>query len=286
MQLSDIDFKALKLPVHPQALSAILQLDDHTEMNFRELDSLIRVDQGISAGILKLANSSFYSRGNKITSLQNAISLLGFKLIRSMVVLLTTKSLFEVGNYEKFRVLVYRHSVVVAIVSKSLAAELGLAHLQEEAFIAGLLHDIGKVILNVQDRAKFIEALKLSLEQGLNSLEAERRVFGLDHTEVGRAAAEAWRLPELLVHAIAEHEKSSHAIPDSDHGRLLLILQYADAVAKKAGFGIYRADVDHRCTQIAELLGLTAAQRDANEKRQKERLEADPFFRYCTGLVA
>lgn len=286
MQLSDIDFKALKLPVHPQALSAILQLDDHTEMNFRELDSLIRVDQGISAGILKLANSSFYSRGNKITSLQNAISLLGFKLIRSMVVLLTTKSLFEVGNYEKFRVLVYRHSVVVAIVSKALAAELGLAHLQEEAFIAGLLHDIGKVILNVQDRAKFIESLKLSLEQGLNSLEAERRVFGLDHTEVGRAAAEAWRLPELLVHAIAEHEKFSYSVSGSDHERLLLILQYADAVAKKAGFGIYRADVDHRCAQIAELLGLTAAQRDANEKRQKERLEADPFFRYCTGLVA
>lgn len=119
MQLSDIDFKSLKLPVHPQALSAILQLDDHTEMNFRELDSLIRVDQGISAGILKLANSSFYSRGNKVTSLQNAISLLGFKLIRSMVVLLTTKSLFELGNYEKFRILVYRHSIVVAIASKT-----------------------------------------------------------------------------------------------------------------------------------------------------------------------
>lgn len=286
MQLSDIDFKSLKLPVHPQALSAILQLDDHTEMNFRELDSLIRVDQGISAGILKLANSSFYSRGNKVTSLQNAISLLGFKLIRSMVVLLTTKSLFELGNYEKFRILVYRHSIVVAIASKTLAKEIGLAHLQEEAFIAGLLHDIGKVILNVQDRAKFIETLKLSLEQGLNSVEAERRIFGIDHTEVGNAAAEAWKLPELLVYAIAHHEKFSNAAPKNEYEHIQLIVQYADAVAKKSGFGIYRAEVDYRCAQLAELLGLTAEQRDANEKRQKERLEADPFFRFCTGLVA
>lgn len=167
-----------------------------------------------------------------------------------------------------------------------MAKELGLAHLQEEAFIAGLLHDIGKVILNVQDRAKFIETLKLSLEQGLNSVEAERRIFGIDHTEVGNAAAEAWKLPELLVYAIAHHEKFSNAAPKNEYEHIQLIVQYADAVAKKSGFGIYRAEVDYRCAQLAELLGLTAEQRDANEKRQKERLEADPFFRFCTGLVA
>lgn len=286
MKLTDIDFKTLKLPVHPQALAAILQLDDHTEMNFKELDSLIRVDQAISAGILKLANSSFYSRGNKITSLQNAITLLGFKLIRSMVVLLTTKSLFEEGKYEKFRVHVYRHSVVTAIVAKGVAASIGMPHLQEEAFVAGLLHDIGKVILNVCDRTKFIETLNLVIEKGIPSTEAEMQVFGITHAEVGKAAAEAWRLPEILVRIISGHEDRRYKKPDTDSEKLALIVQYADLVAKKAGYGVYTARVDQECSAIATELGLTPVLRDANEKDQKARLDADPFFKFCTGMVA
>lgn len=286
MKITDIDFKTLKLPVHPQALSAILQLDDHTEMNFKELDSLIRVDQAISAGILKLANSSFYSRGNKITSLQNAITLLGFKLIRSMVVLLTTKSLFEEGKYEKFRVHVYRHSVVTAIVAKGVAASIGMPHLQEEAFVAGLLHDIGKVILNVHDRAKFIETLNLVIDKGLTSTEAEMQVFGITHAEVGKAAAEAWRLPEILVRIISGHEDRRYKKPDTDSEKIALIVQYADLVAKKAGYGVYTARIEEQCSAIADQLELTPTLRDANEKNQKARLDADPFFKYCTGMVA
>jgi len=286
MLLTDIDFKTLKLPVHPQALAAILQLDDHTEMNFKELDNLIRVDQAISAGILKLANSSFYSRGNKVTSLQNAISLLGFKLIKSMVVLLTTKSLFELGKYEKFRVHVYRHSVVTAIVSKSLAVSLGMPHLQEEAFVAGLLHDIGKVILNVCDRTKFIETLNLCIEKGMSACAAEKQIFGIDHTDVGHAAAVQWKLPELLARVIAEHEAGLTTPTAGDTDRMTLIVQYADAVAKKAGYGIYRSEVDEVCALVAQKLGLTPALREANEKNQKARIEADPFFKYCAGLVA
>lgn len=286
MQLTDIDFKTLKLPVHPQALAAILQLDDHTDMNFKELDSLIRVDQGISAGILKLANSSFYSRGNKITSLQNAISLLGFKLIRSMVVLLTTKSLFEIGKYEKFRTHVYRHSVVTAIIAKALASSLGYNHLQEEAFVAGLLHDIGKVILNVCDRTKFIETLNLCLEGGLSSRQAEMQVFGIDHVQVGMAAAEAWKLPDLLVYTISCHEQNTLDTPKSDAEKIALIIRYADLVAKKAGYGFYSAQTDADCDAVAQLLGISPAVREQNEVNQKERLDADPFFKYCTGLAA
>ncbi len=286
MTLADIDFKTLKLPVHPQALSAILQLDDHTDMNFKELDSIIRVDQAISAGILKLANSSFYSRGNKITSLQNAITLLGFKLIRSMVVLLTTKSLFEEGKYEKFRLHVYRHSVVTAIVAKGVAASIGLPHLQEEAFVAGLLHDIGKVVLNVYDRTKFIETLNLCLDKGMSSNDAEMQVFGLTHGAVGKAAAEAWRLPELLVQIIAGHEDRRYKVAETTNEKIAQIIQYADLIAKKAGYGIYNSRVDEQCSAIAQVLNLSQAVRDANEKDQKARLDADPFFKFCTGMVA
>lgn len=286
MQLSDIDFKTLKLPVHPQALAAVMQLDDHTELNFKELDNVIRVDQGISAGILKLANSSFYSRGNKITSLQNAIGLLGFKLIRSMVVLLTAKSLFEEGKYEKFRLHVYRHSVVAAIIAKGLAPSIGMPQLQEEAFVAGLLHDIGKVILNVCDRARFIETLNLTITGGLSAVTAEKQVLGLTHTEVGKAAAEAWRLPDLLIRVIAEHETPFLGAPQNDSDKLLLMVQYADCVAKKAGYGVYTSMTDARCAAIAEQLGLTDTLREAHEKDQKARLDADPFFRFCAGMVA
>lgn len=286
MQLTDIDFKTLKLPIHPQALAGILQLDDHTAMNFKELDGLIRVDQGISAGILKMANSSFYSRGNKITSLQNAIGLLGFKLIRSMVVLLTTKSLFEVGNYEKFRIHVYRHSVVTAIIAKALATSLGYHHLVEESFVAGLLHDIGKVILNVCDRTKFIETLNLCMESGLSATHVELQVFGIDHVQVGKAAAESWKLPELLVHTIASHEKRDLPAPVTDADKVALIIRYSDLVAKKAGYGLCNNQTDAELEAVALLLGISPAIREQNEQNQKARFDADPFFKFCTGLAA
>lgn len=286
MTLTEIDFKSLKLPVQPQALAAIMQLDDHTDMNFQELDKLIRVDQAISASILKMANSSFYARGNKIASLQQAIALLGFKLIRSMVVLLTTKSLFDAGKYEKFRTHVHKHSIAAAITAKNLAIDLGLKHMQEEAFVAGLLHDIGKVIMNVQDRQKFIESLNICIEKQIPAKLAEQQLFGYDHTQVGKIAAETWKLPEIFIQIIADHETETFAAPADDVARVVLIVEYADFIAKKAGYGFMDTEAEARAGEIAFALGLSAAQRDQFEKNQKEQMDADPFFKYCTGLMS
>ena len=101
MGIEDLNFQ--KLPVMPQIAANIMQLEDDSDFSFKELGKLIKADQSISAIILRAANSPFYSRGNQIKTLQPAIALLGFKIIKSMVILSSSKSIFKDGKYEKFR---------------------------------------------------------------------------------------------------------------------------------------------------------------------------------------
>ncbi len=107
--------REIQLPFQPQVLAAVLQLRDDTRMDFIEPDRLIRSDQTIASLILKLANSSFYSRGNEIRTLPQAIGMIGFRTIVSIVTAASAKNIFLSGNYAKFRRYVWQHSLVTAV---------------------------------------------------------------------------------------------------------------------------------------------------------------------------
>ncbi|MBN8222716.1 MAG: HDOD domain-containing protein, partial [Spirochaetes bacterium] len=117
--------RAIHLPFPPQVLAAVLRLRDDTRMDFIELDRLIRADQNIASVILKMANSTFYARGREIRTLPQAIGMIGFCTIMSIVTAASAKSIFASGNYTRFKRLVWEHSLVTAVVGKIICEQMG-----------------------------------------------------------------------------------------------------------------------------------------------------------------
>ena len=283
MELANIDFQ--KMPVLPQVLAGIMKLEDDNEVSFGELEKLIMADQSVSTLILKVANSPLYARTGAIKTLKHALSILGFKMVRSLIILASSKSLFQEGNYEKFRKYVWRHSITTAIVAKELAGRLNHKNIQEEAFVCGLLHDIGKVILNNLDRKKFIGSIALALEQKLSFRTTEHKLFGFDHLEVGAMAAKHWHLPEIFSICAALHEEYKVGIIQGENDTLLQIISFADFTIRS----YEREDLPEselaEGKSIAKVLDISEAEVEYFSREYPLLLEKDEFYQFCTGIL-
>ena len=284
----DIDLRQLKLSVQPHVIAGLLGLDDDSDMSFGKLDQLIRADQNMTTLILKAANSSLYSRGNEIRTLQHAIAMLGFHVVRSLAMVATSQELFKAGNFARFKRLVWEHSIVTAIVARDVANKSGFQDVAEEAFIAGLLHDIGKVLLTAIDRKKFIQALDIVSEGKFTYREAENKVFGTNHLDLGGQAAEQWKLPHVFVPALSQHddvERIQNANIDETADRLLCIVAYANYLAKKNSYGLFIEKEEEVGTVSAGRLPLDPKYQKYFSEGYDRVIERDDFYKFFMSLV-
>lgn len=278
--------RAIHLPFQPQVLAAVLRLRDDTRMDFIELDRLIRADQNIASVILKMANSTFYARGREIRTLPQAIGMIGFRTIMSIVTAASAKSIFASGNYTRFKRLVWEHSLVTAVVGKIICEQMGWRHLSEEVFIGGLLHDIGKVILNQLDREKFIAVLDRTLESGLPFRYAENEVFGVDSKSVGQLIIKIWNLPVVyrevaaLIHR--PHDAALAKLPAKDR-EIIRIVGTANHLAKTNGFGyLERGEIPELGDYYGALEIIPPCALDSIAWR--EAVMRDPYYQVFTAI--
>ena len=194
MDCRAIDYK--NIPVQSDIIAGIVRLDVESNTCFRDLDSYVHSDQGVATLVLRVVNSALYSRGNKIATIPRAISVLGFQVVRSLAMLAFSRALFAQTNSPLFRTHIWQHSLLTAIAAQVICPALGDEKQKDEAFIAGLMHDMGKVLLFTHDPTKYLDVLRLVLDESCPSAEAEQRVFGCDHYQVGIEAVSQWRLPE------------------------------------------------------------------------------------------
>lgn len=197
MDCKAIDYK--NIPVQADIISGILRLDIDSNSCFRELDSYASSDQGVATLVLRVVNSALYSRGRQISTIPMAISVLGFNVVRSLAMLAFSRSLFSRTQSALFRTHLWQHSLLTALAGQAICQELGDAKEADEAFIAGLMHDMGKVLLFTHDEARYLKVLALVLEEGYPSIAAEQQLFACDHCQVGREAVSQWKLPERFV---------------------------------------------------------------------------------------
>ena len=197
MDYKAIDYK--NIPVQSDIIAGIVRLDVESNTCFRDLDSYVHSDQGVATLVLRVVNSALYSRGNKIATIPRAISVLGFQVVRSLAMLAFSRSLFSQTNNPMFRIHLWQHSLLTAIAGQTICCALGDDKQKDEAFIAGLMHDMGKVLLFTHDPKKYLEVLNIVLNEGCPSAEAEQRVYGCDHYQVGIEAVSQWRLPERFI---------------------------------------------------------------------------------------
>jgi putative nucleotidyltransferase with HDIG domain len=203
----EIDLAAERLQPVPQAALKIMRLIDQEEYDTRILSAELRRDQVLSARTLQLANSVMFAARNPIESIEHALMFLGVNLIMKFVVTAAVDAFYSQSEsgYSLCRGGLYHHATGTALVAERLA-RLTQAAKPGQAYTAGLLHDIGKVVLDqfVSGAAPHFYR-RLIEEKALDFTRAEQEVFGTTHTEVGYRLARRWTFPGSLAEAIRWH---------------------------------------------------------------------------------
>ncbi len=195
-----------RLPALPVIYTKLLRLLQSPDTTIHAISNIIAEDQVIAAKVLQFVNSAFYGFPQRIGSLQRAIVILGFNAIKNLVLTTSVWDLFQriqaghAFNKESF----WKHSIGCAVASRVIAEAADLKN-PEDVFTGGLLHDIGKIVQAGYFPDQFNRVIELVDQAGLSMVEAERRVFGFDHAQIGTAIAARWRFPQDTVNMIALH---------------------------------------------------------------------------------
>ncbi len=216
------------LPTLPAIAMEVNNMLQDYNTSIKDLTKTIEKDQAVVPKILKLVNSAFFGLESKISNISRAIILLGYNTVRNAVI---SVSIIDMLSGEKglegFDITdFWRHSISVAVTSKYLAEKTRL-HSTEDAFTAGLLHDIGKVVLVQHFQEHFRKVWTSSKENGLSFYEAEKREGPVTHARIGGYLAKKWQMPEGMVDAIRRHHGLTKTANDLD---LLMIVHVADMI--------------------------------------------------------
>jgi len=216
------------LPTLPGIISKLTRMADDPDTTSEQMGKVISKDHILAAKLLKLVNSAFYGFPQRISSLGSAIILLGFNVIKSLII---SASIFEL--MEEQDVELWEHSLGCAVVCSVLAKRLGVND-PEEVSTAGLIHDLGKVAIKMElpRENETINALVGSRQ--ISRFEAEREILGLDHAEVGGWLAKSWNLPVKLVEPISCHHDPARATSEP---LVAAIVHFADIVIRGLGYG-------------------------------------------------
>ncbi len=205
----------------------ILLADEHLAVS--EIIEVIEKDPAIVAKVLKLVNSSFYGFTGQINDLAHAAVILGNRTLHSTVISIAVcDTLPRAAGCTKFSLAhFWQHSVAVALISRELARQSGRADSQE-CFTAGLLHDIGKLILVEYFKDEFVQVWERKEEQGGSFIAAEQEMLDSTHAEIGHHVGESWQLPRSLLDVMAFHHNPSH---EMDNSSVVAIVHVADILA-------------------------------------------------------
>ncbi len=218
----------------PSVAMRIINYIDDPDAEISQLAKLISMDQALTTEVLKLANSAYYGFPRRVSTISEAVVILGFSTTRSVVwsVILSSTLKKPVLGYALPEGALWRHSVAVAVGSKLILQHANVKGVNmEEAFVAGLIHDIGKLLLATYVAGAYEEIVKV-IAEGKTFDEAERQVLGYDHAVVGAMAAEKWNLPDIYVDAIKYHHR-----PSETDNLMAKVVHLADYIAYSMGWG-------------------------------------------------
>ncbi len=222
------------LPPLPAAVERLLALSREPEVDFRKVIQVIESDPALTARMLRAANSAFYGVSRRVQTVQQAIVLLGHEAVINLALGISVLNLKRnlLKQWPGDPSVFWRHTVTVALLARELARALRYPS-SEEAFVAGLLHDIGKLVLLTHHGVVYAQAL-LAARQSPEPLHIlERELFDVDHAVAGYALCLHWHLPDTLAQAVAEHHAEQ---PPATRTTAELVYE-ANELAKRLGLG-------------------------------------------------
>jgi putative nucleotidyltransferase with HDIG domain len=225
IQFEEIVKQIQDLPTLPVIVMEILDSIDKEDVDISVLAKKVSYDQALTAKTLRFANSSFYGTPSKVTTIHQAISILGMQSVRNLITVAAMTGCFPQGECKGFDFKAFwRHSIATALCSELIARHLRIN--QEFAFTAGLLHDIGRLVLVTRFPKEYEGALNHRAANDGYLLDSEREVLGIDHVIAGHALAQHWNFSMVLQAAIVEH----HNPQDIAKRSLASIIHVADAI--------------------------------------------------------
>jgi putative nucleotidyltransferase with HDIG domain len=227
-QIKGIIGRIQSLPTLPQVVQKLTTMVESPDVTAQEVGKLISSDQVLGAKVLRLVNSPFYGFPGRISSITHSIILLGFNVIKGVVL---SASVFDL--MEQSMVGLWEHSLGSATIAGTISRSLGLAE-PEEIATACLLHDIGKVLVRVSLQDDYEKISALVNKEGKTFREAELEILGVDHAEIGGWLAHEWNLPDRLAVPIEFHHDPSGAKKFQDR---VAVVNIADALVRAWGIG-------------------------------------------------
>ncbi len=256
--IEDIISRVGTLPPLPQTVHRLIGIVSDPAASLTEIVETIRYDQAFTAEVLRLCNSAYFGLSREIQSIDDAVKMLGTVKVLQLVVATHSKALLAQpqSGYGLPAGGLFLHSMAVAIAAQLLAKRLALQQ-SGMAFTAGLLHDVGKVVLNEFVAEEYIEIARRVTHEHVSFSEAEELVIGFSHQEIGARLGERWSLPSTMVDCIRYH----HAPLDLDrHDPYVDAVHIADSICILLGIGGGDDGLSYRaCPSVMARNSLTEA---------------------------
>lgn len=266
------------LPTIPVVATKVMQLMEAETTTAEELARVVASDPAVAARVIKISNSSFYGCQRQIQTLSTAIVILGFNTLKSLVVAASVKQVYKpFGLTEK---MLWEHSFAAGLAARMIASSTRAAN-EEEAFLGGLFHDIGKIIMNSLDKEKFQQVMQRCYNEGLTFEEAESSVFPFKHDEVGAYVVKKWNFPLAMTNAILQHHKLQFDEHDDIYQmNLTAVIALADMFCLKMGIGERdpHESLDLAASAPATMLKLDEARIDMMLNLFTEAFERDKSY--------
>ena len=229
--------RTTSLPSTPAVYSELLGVLREPDASTQRIGATLARDIGLTAKVLQLVNSAFFGLRRRITSPEAAVTLLGVDTLKALSQSISVFSSFDTARSPQFSIAeLQRHSTMVAAVARDIAASRRVSRDDlDDTFTAGLLHDVGRLVLVTHDAGQYDQVLSAAAARERALYETEREVFGTTHEEIGGYLLWLWGLPDSVVEAVAFHHHPS-ASPDSSFSPMTAV-HIANVLAQAGGDG-------------------------------------------------
>lgn len=224
-----------EIPSIPPTTAKVQRMVTDPEVNFKELAELIKYDQGLTADILKMANSAYFGFPRKVSSVQQAVVMLGLNRVFELTLSSAVAPIInkKINGYDLSKGDLWQHSIGVAISAEKIAEYVNMK-VPKYTFTAGMLIDIGKIAIGTFLELDPEPVMKLAYEKKIPFNIAERRIFGISHEEAGAILLEKWNLPEELVEVVKWHHQPNRIDGDKT---VVDLVHIADILIMETGIG-------------------------------------------------
>ena len=250
MNEAEDKYRALRrLPPFPAIATKLLRLLSNDNASIKAIVELVRADTALASELLRVVNSPIYGFPGRISSIQNAVTLLGLETVKSFALTVSMKGFLHTALRLDLLRRIWRHSLACGLVCEELSAVCSTSQGRDDrAYTAGLLHNIGSLGLFVAHPRAYADVL--THVDGKNVLEREREAFGLDHCEAGGWLAQSWGLPEEMQRAVKTH----HEPPNETEFDLIDLVRVGVLLTDSLGFDVILQTTPYSMTDIRKFL--------------------------------